>query len=351
MESITIPTQSDKSVITCGNGAFEQFVNSFKGGNTFIVTDENVFALYGDLIKNSFPNAGLYVIKAGEKSKNYNVLLAVLREMISFGMTRASTVIAFGGGVVGDLAGLAASLYMRGVNLVQVPTTLLSQVDSSVGGKTAVDLCGVKNVIGSFYQPSQVVVDPVFLRTLPIRELRCGLGEIVKYGALNADIYKLIKNNTGNLFAYDFLEKVTAPCIRHKAEVVANDEHDLGGERKSLNLGHTTGHAFELRYKRKSHGEFVLIGAYYELFIAVKKGICDKTYADELRAIIKKVIKNIPAYDDATAAKYDKKNAVQTEISMIVPKCEGKYAEIKLDIDEYLQLISACAEAMRCNKW
>lgn len=351
MESITISTQSTKSVITCGNGAFEQFAKSFKGGNTFIVTDNNVFELYGNIIKNSFPNAGMYVIKSGEKNKNYNVLLAVLRSMISFGLTRASNVIAFGGGVVGDLTGLAASLYMRGVNLVQIPTTLLSQVDSSVGGKTAVDLCGVKNVIGSFYQPSQVVVDPIFLRTLPRRELRCGLGEIVKYGVLNADIYKIIKENADNLFDYDFLEKVTAPCIRHKAEVVANDEHDLGGERKALNLGHTTGHAFELYYKRKSHGEFVLIGAYYELFIAVNKGICDKTYADELRAVIKTVIKNIPAYTDASAAKYDKKNAEQSKISLIVPKSKGEWTEITLDIDEYLRQISACAEAIRSKKW
>ncbi len=351
MESITISTQSTESVITCGNGAFEQFVKNFKGGKTFIVTDNNVFALYGNIIKSSFPNSGMYVIKAGEKSKNYNVLLAVLREMISFGLTRSSTVIAFGGGVVGDLAGLAASLYMRGVNLVQIPTTLLSQVDSSVGGKTAVDLCGVKNVIGTFYQPSQVVVDPMFLRTLPRRELRCGLGEIVKYGVLNADIYKIIKNNADNLFDYDFLEKVTAPCIRHKAAVVANDEHDLGGERKSLNLGHTTGHAFELYYKRKSHGEFVLIGAYYELFIAVNSGVCDKAYADEIKNLIKKVLKSIPAYDDASAAKYDKKNAEQSKISLIVPKSKGEWTEVTLGIAEYLRQIFACAEAMRCNKW
>lgn len=350
MENITISTPSTKSVISCGKGAFEQFVKSFNGKSVFIVTDSNVFAIYSQLIKNSFPQAVIYTIRAGEKSKNYGVLLSVLKGMISAGMTRSSTVIAFGGGVVGDLTGLAASLYMRGVNLVQIPTTLLSQVDSSVGGKTAVDLCGVKNVVGTFYQPSQVVVDPMFLRTLPKRELRCGLGEIVKYGALNADIYETIIN-CDNLFDYGFLEEITAPCIKHKAAVVAGDEHDMGGERKSLNLGHTTGHAFELTYKRKSHGEFVLIGMYYELFIAVKQGVCSKEYAEELRSLINCVINNIPSYDDARAAKYDKKNTVQKEISLIVPKAKGEYTEIGLGLDEYVKQISECAEQIRSGKW
>ncbi len=350
MENITISTPSTKSVISCGKGAFEQFVKSFNGKSVFIVTDSNVFALYSQLIKNSFPQAVIYTIRAGEKSKNYGVLLSVLKEMISSGITRSSTVIAFGGGVVGDLTGLAASLYMRGVNLIQIPTTLLSQVDSSVGGKTAVDLCGVKNVVGTFYQPSRVVVDPMFLRTLPKRELRCGLGEIIKYGTLNADIYEAIKS-ADNLFDYEFLEKITAPCIRHKASVVSNDERDLGGERKSLNLGHTTGHAFELNYKRKSHGEFVLIGMYYELFIAVKQGVCTEEYAEELRSLIKCVINKIPVYDDAAAAKYDKKNSVQKDISLIVPQTKGEYEEIKLGLEEYVKQISACAEQIRSEKW
>lgn len=350
MEKITISTPSVESVITCGKGALIEFVSEFKSLKTFVVTDNNVFALYGKLIKDSFPQAEVYVIAAGEKSKNYSVLLSILKSMVSAGMTRSSTVVAFGGGVVGDIAGLAASLYMRGVKLVQIPTTLLSQVDSSVGGKTAVDMCGVKNVIGTFYQPSRVIVDPMFLRTLPAREIRCGLGEIIKYGALSADIFDTIKSNSP-LTNYGFLEEVTPLCIKHKALIVTNDEHDLGGERKSLNLGHTTGHAFELFYKRKSHGEFVLIGAYYELFIAVNKGVCDKAYADELKAIIKSVVKNIPTYDDASAAKFDKKNAEQSKISLVVAKHKGEWTEITLDFNEYVNHISACAEAIRNNKW
>lgn len=351
MDKITVNTPSARSEITCGKGAFSQFFNGFKGGKCFVITDTNVFSVYAQLIKDSFPESEVFVIRAGEKSKNYTVLFSILKRMIEVGMTRKHTVIAFGGGVVGDIAGLAASLYMRGVNLVQIPTTLLSQADSSVGGKTAIDLCGVKNSVGTFYQPSLVVADPTFLRTLPAREMRCGLGEIIKYGALNKDIFDLLKNNERNLTDENFLQQIITLCIRHKAQVVAEDERDISGERKSLNLGHTTAHAFELKYKRKSHGEFVLIGMYYELFIATKCGVCDIGYADELKALIKRVIKKIPSYNDALAARFDKKNAEQSEISLIVPKNKGEWAETTLGFEQYSKLICECAQAIGCGKW
>jgi 3-dehydroquinate synthase len=274
--------------------------------------------------------------------------------MIDGGVTRSSTVVAFGGGVIGDITGLSASLYMRGVRLVQIPTTLLAQVDSSVGGKTAIDCFGVKNVIGSFYQPQEVIVDPMFLKTLPQRELRCGLGEIVKYGALDSKIYQYLLNNINNLFSYKFMESVTYMCIAHKANVVRKDEKETNGLRKTLNLGHTTGHAFELYYKRKSHGEFVLIGMYYELYIAKKLGVCGGEYADNLYKLIGAVIKNIPAYDDiessAKVAKFDKKNNENTTISMIVPHVEGQSQEIKLPIDEYISLIKECRDSIKQAK-
>lgn len=355
MLEINISTLAVNSKISCGKGVFEQFTKSFNSSNAFLVTDSNVYSLYSDLIKSSFPEAQMYCIKAGEKSKNYNVLLGILKAMAASGLTRNGTVIAFGGGVVGDITGLAASLYMRGVKLVQIPTTLLSQVDSSVGGKTAIDLSGIKNVVGTFYQPSRVIVDPVFLATLSAREIRCGLGEIVKYGALNAKIFELLCKNSKNLSDFTFLEQVTPLCIQHKADVVATDERDLGGARKSLNLGHTTGHAFELYYKRKSHGEFVLIGAYYELFIAKNFGVCDESYCFELKSLIKKVIKSIPAFENvgiaAQTAKFDKKNAAQTEVSLIVPASVGEYKEIKLSLGDYVKQTEQCAEMIRCGQW
>ncbi|MGN0804226.1 MAG: 3-dehydroquinate synthase family protein [Candidatus Coproplasma sp.] len=351
MQDIVISTPNQKSVIHCGCGVFNKYAPLLNSKKLFIVTDSNVYALYKDLISSTFKDAPVHVFKAGEDSKNYKTLLAILRHMLKCGVTRSYTVVAFGGGVVGDITGLSACLYMRGVNLVQIPTTLLSQVDSSVGGKTAVDLDGVKNAIGAFYQPSEVIVDPMFFATLPKRELRCGLGEIVKYGALDAKILALLEENADNLFSFDFLERVTYPCIEHKAKVVCEDEKDTNGIRKTLNLGHTTGHAFELYFKRKSHGEFVLIGMYYELYMAEKQGICTKDYADRLRKLIKKVIKKIPAYEQADKASevamYDKKNVVRTSVSVVVPQTEGKSTELVLPIDEYIKTVCECADKLR----
>lgn len=317
----------------------------------FVITDSKVYSLYGELVNDTFRDAPVHIIPAGEKSKNYNCLLGILKHMLQAGVTRSYTAVAFGGGVVGDIAGLAASLYMRGIKLVQIPTTLLSQVDSSVGGKTAVDMCGVKNVIGAFYQPSEVVADPIFLHTLPKRELRCGLGEIVKYGALDGEIYDSLCENRTKLFDFDFLESIVAPCIRHKAKVVCEDERDISGARKTLNLGHTTGHAFELYYKRKSHGEFVLIGTYYELYIAQKLGVCGEEYANSLRDLIKSVISALPAYENAgeaaAYAKFDKKNEDQKVISMIVPVKRGECTEFKLPVSDYVKLIEECAATVK----
>lgn len=350
MTDIITRAASAESVIHCGKGAFGTYAPKLNDRQIYIVTDSNVFAIYRHLLWNTFGNDfSLTVLPAGEHSKNPKNLLAILKDMLQSGMKRGCTVIAFGGGVVGDVAGLAASLYMRGCRIVQIPTTLLSQVDSSVGGKTAVDLNGVKNAIGSFYQPEEVIVDPRFLQTLPDREIRCGLGEIIKYGALDKDIYSKILNNRGNLKDGEFLDDITADCIRHKAHVVEEDEKDKGGIRKTLNLGHTTGHAFELFYGKKSHGEFVLIGMYYELYIARKYGICGGQYADNLEKLIKSVIK-IPAYEDieksAQFAAYDKKNS-DANITVIVPETEGESAEIKLLPREYVALLTECRDILK----
>lgn len=351
MTDIILKTNISESIVHCGAGSFDEYAPALKDRQLFIVTDSNVYRIYGSLIKRTFGGAAVKVIPAGESSKTQYYLFEILKAMIKAGMRRDCTVVAFGGGVTGDIAGLAASLYMRGVHLVQIPTTLLSQVDSSVGGKTAVDFKNIKNLIGTFYQPEEVIVDPRFLTTLPAREIRCGLGEIIKYGALDKTIFRKLTENISNLYNQEFLEEITPFCIRHKAEVVMRDEHDLNGIRKTLNLGHTTGHAFELFYKRKSHGEFVLIGMYYELYIAKSLGLVGTTYYENLVALIKVVIKKIPAYDDiqiaALTAKFDKKNAYGGKISLIVPKCEGASAEVFLEPDEYVKLISECCDGIK----
>lgn len=346
-----ISTTTCNSKIYCGTGAFDKYAPAYSDANSFVVTDDNVFQIYGDLIKNTFPKASVYVMKAGERNKNYKTLFAILSKMIECGMNRKSTVIAFGGGVVGDVAGLCASLYMRGVNLVQIPTTLLSQIDSSVGGKTAIDFGKVKNVIGTFYQPHEVIVDPRFLSTLPKREIRCGLGEMIKYAALDGNIYDIIAGGKRRLFALDFLSGIVDDCIKFKADVVKNDEKEVSGLRKILNLGHTTGHAFELYYGKKSHGEFVLIGLYYELYIAEKFGVCSYEYANALRKLIKKAIPSIPAYADADKAAllaiHDKKNVEGGRVSIVLPVEKGVVKEVNLSVAEYCYLIRECRDELR----
>lgn len=347
MREIVLKTPSCDSVIYCGAGAFDGYAPSVAGEQLFVVTDTNVYELYEKLIKKTFGEK-IFVLEAGEESKNPENLLKILRAMLDGGMRRNCRVIAFGGGVVGDIAGLAASLYMRGVRLTQVPTTLLAQVDSSVGGKTAVDMGGVKNILGAFYQPEKVVCDPRFLDTLPEREIKCGLGEIVKYGALDGNIYSKLMVNAGNLAARSFLEDIIYDCVAYKAEVVKKDERDLSGARKALNLGHTTGHAFELYYGGKSHGECVLIGAYYELYIARKYGICGGYYADNLEKLILGVLKEKPVCADADKAAqiavHDKKNDDEN-ISLIVPEREGVCRELKIGLTEYKTLLAECARA------
>ncbi len=337
---------SKSSVIYCGEGAFGARAAMNGGRKIFVVTDSNVFALYRELIWKTFGDfVPVYILPAGERSKTLRYLTEIFKKMHDCGVQRSWRMVAFGGGVVGDIAGLAASLYMRGIKLTQIPTTLLAQVDSSVGGKTAVDFMDVKNLIGTFYQPEEVIADPRFLGTLPAREIKCGLGEIVKYAALNSEIYGKLKCNAGKLYDLEFLGGVTADCIRHKARVVGEDERDSGGVRKSLNLGHTTGHAFELYYRKRSHGEYVLIGMYYELYIAVKCGICGRQYAEELKKLIEAVLGKVPFYPDvdraAQGAKYDKKNDGGT-ISLIVPQSEGKWTELNLNLGEYVGYLTEC---------
>ena len=257
MQTILLKTPSMQGVITVGEGALESRLPALlKGQKNFVVTDSNVAVLYAEQIKAWFGDTPVFVLPAGEGSKTFVMLGQILEAMVRAGLHRTSRVFALGGGVVGDIAGFAAATYMRGISCVQIPTTLLAQVDSSVGGKTAVDLAGVKNIVGAFYQPQEVLVDPAFLDTLPQREIKCGLGEIVKYCALNGNIFDTVYENTEKLSDLNFLKTLVYDCIRHKADVVEADEKE-SGERKSLNVGHTTGHAIELTYNF-SHGESVL---------------------------------------------------------------------------------------------
>jgi 3-dehydroquinate synthase len=242
----------------------------------FVLTSPEIWALWGDAFLNSFaePTVTLF-LPAGEKHKTMPSIERLLRQMIAAGGDRGSLLIAFGGGIVGDVGGFLAAIFMRGIRYVQVPTTLLAQVDSSVGGKTGVNLPEGKNLVGSFHHPLAVFADIDVLGTLPDRELRAGLMESIKAGVIrDRALLRFMEENADDILARDpkALEKVIAASIRMKAGVVNRDERE-SGLRMILNLGHTVGHAIEqaTRYKVLLHGEAVGWGMIAALYVAHRR--------------------------------------------------------------------------------
>lgn len=231
------------------------------GRSVAVVSDENVWQYYGDDFQRQVNRIGLkaeaIILRPGEDNKSLAGLNRLYEFFADINLNRSGLVIALGGGVIGDLTGFAAATWMRGVEYIQFPTTLLSQVDSSVGGKTALNLPSGKNIIGAFHQPKLVVIDPDTLRTLPRREINCGLGEVIKYGAIRSS-FLFEKLEQGQADDY---EAIISECCAIKAGIVANDEFDAG-ERALLNFGHSFGHALEsfYQYQRFNHGEAVALG-------------------------------------------------------------------------------------------
>lgn len=353
MKEIRVKTSLSDGIIYIGEEVLTtRLPQLLKGQKNFLVTDSNVFSIYEKEIGEWFQNCKVFIIPAGEENKNFQTLHSILEEMIGAGLHRTSRLFILGGGVVGDIAGLAAALYMRGISCVQIPTSLLAQVDSSVGGKTAVDFGGVKNIVGAFYQPQEVLIDPNFLKTLPKREIKCGVGEIIKYAALSEEIYTLLQANTEKLEDLAFLTTLIEACVRHKAEVVELDERETG-ERKSLNVGHTTGHAIELTSNR-SHGECVLYGMFLETVLAMEAGVCEREYGNSLLEIIKKGLALEPndkldlsnIEKDAEKAKSDKKNKDDGSIQMAVAKCKGEWTMLSMPFSEYASGLKKAVEKL-----
>lgn len=350
MKEITLKTPSMEGKIYVGETVLEEKLPALTSGQkNFVLTDSNVYRIYPKLFETYFKGAELFVLSAGEENKSFASLQAILERMAGAGLLRSSRLFAVGGGVIGDIGGLAAALYMRGVSCVQIPTTLLSQVDSSVGGKTAVDLGGVKNIVGAFYQPQAVLVKPSFLQTLPRREVKCGVGEIVKYAALSGKIFDALKACGDKLDDLDFLTGLIVDCIEHKARVVEADEKETG-ERKCLNVGHTTGHAIELFYGL-SHGESVLYGTYFETKIAIEKGVCEKAYGERLLKLVENALRMTPVSmpdfktvaQAAVKARSDKKNAGDGTIATSVAKRKGEWTLLCLPFEEYAAALEAVA--------
>ena len=353
MKEILLQTATQTANIYVGDDAIDKRLPALiQGQKNFVLTDSNVYDIYGGWIKTQFTDTPTFVLQAGEERKTFASLGEILQKMTEAGLHRNSRLFAIGGGVIGDIGGLAAALYMRGISCVQIPTTLLSQVDSSVGGKTAVDLNGVKNIVGAFYQPKEVLVAPRFLKTLPAREIKCGLGEIIKYCALDKGIFEKIVSAVCPWDDLQFLQSLIIDCIEYKAGVVTRDEKETG-ERKCLNVGHTTGHAIELS-TGLSHGESVLYGTYLETCVAIEKGVCEQAYGKRLLAVLKKALAIPPVSSpdfsgiakDLEKAKADKKNADDGRIQMAVAKSLGEWTILALPFDEYAKWIEKYAVAL-----
>lgn len=271
-----------------------------KGKKIVIVTDSNVNSLYGKVVKENLTKSGfeVYIFEflAGEKSKNTKTYLEIISYIAKHSLQRNDCLIALGGGVVGDITGFAASTYMRGIKYIQLPTTLLSIIDSSVGGKTGVDLDEGKNLLGTFYQPDLVVADLDVLKTLPSQEIKNGKGELIKYGILTGgELWKLIENKENPLDNERMLEL----CINYKRDIVEKDENEQS-IRKLLNLGHTAGHAVEkLSNFTLPHGECVALGIAISARSAkTRKELEDSSY-NKIMAVLNN--ENMPISTDIKA--------------------------------------------------
>lgn len=260
-----------------------------------VVSDETVFGLYGATVVGVLGAAGARVgsvlVPAGEASKSFGQLERVLDGLMAQGLDRSSLVIALGGGVIGDLAGLAAALFMRGIDFVQVPTTLLAQVDSSVGGKTAIDTPRGKNLVGAFHQPCRVLADTDVLKTLPARQLRSGWAEMLKHGLLGDAAYFDQLASVGDPvgMADGALADAIERSVRIKAAVVGADEKEAGA-RALLNLGHTFGHALEAELGFDegvlTHGEAVALGCVLAFGFSAREGLCPTSDAERVVDVV-----------------------------------------------------------------
>lgn len=325
-------SKDNNTILTIDKDLTSDIKAVLQSDNHFAITDTNVYKLYQDL----FPK-NTYVIKAGEDSKCLDVVSKVCEHLRKNGATRSSKIVAVGGGVVGDLAGFCASIYMRGIEWINVPTTLLALTDSGIGGKTGVDLHNYKNMIGAFWFPKQILASTSFIATLPEREFLCGMGEVVKTACLNEDIFKFYVDNQDAIYSKDndILFKLVKMCAEHKDYVVTNDPFEKSILRKSLNVGHTIGHALEVVDKhRRSHGEYVLHGLLIECKLF--SDYVDKEFYSKLSSLVKKALNGSTIKYDikavAQASLSDKKNN-NANVSFIIVNKAGTYEEYFLDKD------------------
>lgn len=356
MNKVTVKIKAQKESeypILIGENLLEKaqkYISEYTSATKFlIVTNDTISKVLSD--KLNIPNSELLVLPDGEKYKNFDTLKIIIDKAIEIKLERKDAIIALGGGVIGDMAGFAASIYQRGIDFIQIPTTLLSQVDSSVGGKVAINHLQGKNMIGSFYQPKLVIIDPNVLKTLDIKQLKTGLAEVVKYAFIekscNAENYydflNFLLNNKEQIFNLEpqTTSKMIEICCSLKSAVVFQDEKEQG-LRAILNLGHTFAHAIEKvsKYSIYTHGEAVAIGLKMALNLSLKKGLISNDYSDNCMRLLDIyefdfiVDKSLTTETILDAMKLDKK--VQSNKIRFVLPTDEKTVEIFDEIEENL---------------
>ncbi|MCP4626020.1 MAG: 3-dehydroquinate synthase [bacterium] len=298
MEKATVDLGKRSYDILIENGILDQAGTLIKSlplrQHTTIITNDTIAPLYLEQLKTSLTSASItfneIILPDGEEHKELKTIEAIHHKLLTHDLDRNSPLIALGGGVIGDMTGFAAATYLRGVPFIQIPTTLLSQVDSSVGGKTGVNLPGGKNMVGAFYQPALVIIDPLVLKTLERRELKAGMAEVIKYGIIwDASFFNFLKENLTQAYALDAktIARLIKTCCTIKAEITSRDETEKG-IRSYLNFGHTIGHAIETltEYKTYIHGEAVAIGMVAAAKLSAGWGHCDDTEVSEVVEIL-----------------------------------------------------------------
>lgn len=352
MRSVTVKTSATYEVLI-GSGLLQKAGEAVKKVispcKAAIVTDSTVVHLYEETVRKSLTEAGFsvctFVFPTGEASKNIHTLSHLLEFLAKEEMTRTDLIVALGGGVTGDLAGFGAAVYLRGIPFVQIPTTFLAAIDSSVGGKTAVDLEAGKNLAGAFYQPKLVLCDTDVLQTLPEVVFADGIAEALKYGVLgDAALFEKI---AGGDFRQD-LEEIIETCVSMKRDVVEEDEFDTG-KRQLLNLGHTFGHAIEQKsHFQMTHGHAVAIGMHLIAKAAEAKGIAEKgTAAAIAKALEQNQLPKETEFSPAEVAEgtlRDKKRRGGT-ISFVFPKKIGACEIVKIPVKEVEALARTAMES------
>lgn len=338
MREVKVRLGSNSYHICIGSGLLMSAAHRLKesgfAGKLVVITNPIVKRLYGNALKRSLAGEGFKVavlsVTDGEEQKSLEVAARLYNELTDLYAERATPILALGGGVIGDLVGFVAATYMRGVPLIQIPTTLLAQVDSSIGGKVAVNHGRLKNKIGVFYQPRLVISDISTLKTLPAREFISGLAEVIKYGVIrDKEFFAYLEENLDRIKSLDeeVLEEVVYRSARIKAEIVEKDEQDLG-LRNLLNYGHTVGHALESVSDFKlEHGEAVALGMVAAARISNKLGLLDKSELIRLESVIERAgfpteLPNLDVARITQAIKHDKK-ILRGKIRFILPRALG----------------------------